>query len=127
MAQDLKEAGQDNPAIGHNAADEARIRLECAQGLRQIKAERRALNEQAQEIRERLRNNNIDVKSLEAAIRILDMKDSNARDVYVDGLRLSFEALGYGEQASMLTVFDKEYGSGEPPVEAPVKATDTPF
>lgn len=85
----------------HNAADRSKVMTECATEMRRIKDSRSELNKQAGDIRQRLRDNGIDVKSWEAALRLADMEDDGARDTYLDGLREAFQALGVGAQAAM--------------------------
>ena len=66
-----------------------------------LQGERKELNEQAGDIRTRLKDSLIHVPSFMAALRIEDMSDDEARDAYLEGLRESFEALGVGGQLSM--------------------------
>lgn len=92
---------EEGNGIEHNSASRKKIMSECAHQMREIKSQRAELNEQASDIRSRLRDNGIDVKSFEAALRLADMEDEGARDVYIDGLREAFAALGIGQQLSM--------------------------
>jgi hypothetical protein len=92
----------------HNVDELKKIRRECAAGMREIIEQRKDLNEQAGDIRERLRDNGIDVKSFMAGLRLVDMEDVAARDNYIDGLRLTFEALGQGEMADMVDELQKQ-------------------
>ena len=88
----------DHPIQSHSLKSRTNIQQECATEMRRIKATRKELNEQAGDIRKRLRDVDINVKAWEAALRISDMEDVEARDAYMDGLRESFEALGVGQQ-----------------------------
>ena len=69
--------------------------------MTRIQADRKVLNEQAGDIRTRLKDSSIHVPSFMAALSIKEMGDDEARDAYLDGLRESFEALGVGAQLSM--------------------------
>lgn len=86
------------PSIEHNSKERAKIISECGTQMKSIMSQRKDLNEEASEIRERLRDNGIDVKSFMAALRLSEMDDTNARDNYLDGLKESFRALGMGGQ-----------------------------
>ena len=66
-----------------------------------LQGERKELNEQAGDIRTRLKDSSIHVPSFMAAMRIKEMGDDEAREAYLEGLRESFEALGVGGQLSM--------------------------
>ena len=52
-------------------------------------------------MRNAVEDSSIDVPSFMAALRIKEMDDDEARNVYLDGLREAFEALGVGAQLSM--------------------------
>jgi uncharacterized protein (UPF0335 family) len=91
----------EKPPATHNAKALDDIRRECAVRMREINSERKDLNEDATAIRERLRDNGIDVKGFMAALRLADMEDVPARDTYLDELRLSMSALGLGQQGDL--------------------------
>ena len=98
----------DHPTQDHNVKSRAVIMTECATEMRRIKTERKELNEQAGDIRKRLRDVDINVKAWEAALRISDMDDVEARDAYMDGLREAFEALGVGQQMDWIAAQEQQ-------------------
>ena len=93
----------DRPTKDHNTKSRNKIITECAVEMTRIQTQRQALNEQAGDIRTRLRDSSIHVSSFMAALSIKEMGDDEARDAYLDGLSEAFEALGIGDQ---LTMFD---------------------
>lgn len=96
-------------AAQHNAGMRKDIMRDCAQSMRRIIAQRKELNEEAGDIRKRLRDCDINVKAWEAALRLSDMDDDEARNSYLDGLREAFEAIGTGQMVSMFS--DEEMGA----------------
>ena len=112
--------GAEGATAGHNAQARSTIMAECAGRMRGIKASRAELNEDASAIRKRLRDNGIDVKSWEAALRMADMGDETARDTYIDGLREAMSALGVGAQGDLFPgsapadAADAEKDAGDP-------------
>lgn len=100
MAKTKQNGTETVPESNMKARNE--IQRECAQRMREIKAERKDLNEDAAAIRERLQEAGINVKAFEAALRLADAEDTAARDDYLDGLRESLEALGVGEQGDFI-------------------------
>lgn len=103
MARKLNQTtpADDGPTKGHNVADRTKVMSECAHRMREIQKQRQSLNEDAGGVRERLKDNGIDVKSFMAALRLADMEDTSARDTYIDGLREAMEVLGVGTQLDM--------------------------
>ena len=91
----------DQPTKDHNVKSRNALITECAAEMTRIQADRKVLNEQAGDIRTRLKDSSIHVSSFMAALQIKAMGDDEARDAYLDGLRESFEALGVGAQLSM--------------------------
>ena len=110
MAKKLKGVDgktDDEAPVEHNSKARKQIIRECADEMRGIKAQRKELSEQASDIRERLRNAGIDVKSFEAALRLVDMDDSEARNVFMDGLSEAWEAIGIGGQLDWIDAAEK--------------------
>lgn len=99
--------GAKGTAAEVDAGERKRIIAECVGGWRDIVKERQALNEQAGEIRERLRNAKIDPKAVLHAVRLAEMEDQAARAGYVDDLHLTFEALGLGEQLDWIKAHER--------------------
>ena len=84
----------------HNVKDLNKLILDCAKEMIEIKSERQGLNERAGEIRKRLRDSGVETKAFEFAVRVSEM-EQESRDNYVDWLKVSFAALGVGEQGSL--------------------------
>lgn len=85
---------------GHNVADLNKLITECAEQMLDIKAQRKELNEQAADVRERLRDAGVQTKPFEFALKLKEM-EREGRNEYLDNLRLSFDALGIGSQHEM--------------------------
>lgn len=92
--------GADSANKQHNVKEINKVIRECATEMTRIKAARQELNEQAGDIRERLRDAGVEVSSFNFALRVRDMEDE-ARANYIDWLRVSFEALGVGAQGML--------------------------
>jgi uncharacterized coiled-coil DUF342 family protein len=90
-------------AAQHNAGMRKDIMRECAESMRGIKAQRSELNEQAGDIRKRLRDCAINVKAWEAMLRLADLDDDTARNDYIDGLREAHDALMPGQTGDLFT------------------------
>lgn len=88
------------PGPQHNMDARKVIIQECASGMREINTERADLNERAGDIRTRLRDAGIDVKSFMVALKLEDMAKDD-RETYLDNLREHMAALGIGEQGSL--------------------------
>lgn len=91
-----------------NSAERAKIIQECAQAMRGIHSQRKDLNEEAGEIRERIKNLGMPVKAWEATLRVVDMDDEAARDAFMDGMRESFQALKPGQSVDFLDHMPKQ-------------------
>lgn len=85
---------------GSNVAGLRSLIAGCAAEMRDIIEERKALNERASEIRERLRDAGVQTAAFDYAMRMQRL-EQEARDAYFDTLRVAFEALGIGEQGSL--------------------------
>lgn len=84
----------------HNVKDLNKLIRECAKEMIAIKEQRKDLNEQAGEIRQRLRDSGVETKAFEFAVRVSEM-EQEAKDNYIDWLKVSFGALGVGQQGSL--------------------------
>lgn len=84
----------------HNVKDLNKLIRECAKEMLEIKDERQDLNERAGEIRKRLRDSGVETKAFEFAVRVSEM-EAEAKGNYIDWLKVSFEALGVGQQGSL--------------------------
>ena len=84
----------------HNVANLNKVIKECAVEMKQINVERGDLNERAGDIRTRLKDAGVQPAAFQFALRIQDM-EQEARDNYLDSLRLNFDALGIGMQGDM--------------------------
>jgi hypothetical protein len=102
MARKKKEQQQqeDGPTIGHNVADLHKLIRNAASEMTQIKKERAALNERAGDIRTKLKESGVQVKAFEFALRLYE-QEPEARNEYLDNLRINFEALSIGAQSEM--------------------------
>ena len=92
----------DDGQASYVARTEERTKIiqESAAGMKAINAERAELNERAGDIRERLRDAGIDVKSFMVALKLEEM-ESDDRATYLDNLREHMAALSIGEQGSL--------------------------
>ena len=102
MANSLKNAAKELGAAGTapetNMDAVHRVIDECAAGFRRITAERKELNEQAGDLRERLRDAGIDPKPFMAALRVADFEDQAARNEYMTAYQITYERLATGGQ-----------------------------
>lgn len=78
--------------------------LDAANRLNQIDKERADLNEDASAIREELRNSGVQIEPFMFARRLWN-QGQEARDEYLDNLRINFSAFGIGGQLDM---FDED-------------------
>lgn len=85
---------------GGNIADTNKLVRECAKAMDEIDEARKDLNEQAGDIRERLRDAGLNVKAFND-IRELMALEEEVRNSYLDARRVYMEALGDGEQGNM--------------------------
>ena len=110
MAESLKANGKDDgPTKGHNVADVNKLIRDCASSFLDIKKQRKELNEEAADIRERLRESGVQTKAFDFAVRVMEM-EAEAQAEYLDNLRVNFEALGIGAQSEMFAAAE---GAGE--------------
>ena len=104
MAKPLKSNGSESEpgtsAADHNVANINNVIRECASKMIQIKKERGGLNERAGDIRERLTKAGVQTKAFDFAIKLQDM-EQEARESYLESLRLNFDALGVGMQGDI--------------------------
>lgn len=90
----------------HNVADLKKLIRDCARDMVEIKRERSELNERAGEIRQRLKDAGVQTAAFDFAVRVQQM-EAEARNDYIDALRINFEALGVGESADMFAPMDE--------------------
>ncbi len=106
MATSLKsnggESAEGTSNAGHNVANISKVIRECAGQMIQIKTERGKLNERAGDIRERLKDAGVQTQAFDLAVRLQDM-EQQARDDYLDSLKLNFAALSIGATLDMFT------------------------
>ena len=93
---------------GHNVADLKKVICECAHEMVEILGERKEINERAGDIRKRLTDAGVQTKAFDFAVKIQQM-EQEARDDYLDSLRINFDALGIGAQSEM---FQEAAGDG---------------
>lgn len=103
MAENLN---TESPAAGHNIGDVTKIIRECAAAMNDIDNKRAELNEEAGDIRTRLKDAGVQTKAFDYARRLYKM-EQEARGSYMDDLRLSMEALGMGEQGDFFQSADE--------------------
>ncbi len=99
----------------HNVANLNKIIKECAVEMSRIKRERGDLNEQAGDIRARLKDAGVQPAAFDFALRVQGM-EQEARDNYLESLRLNFDALGIGLQSDMFWDTDLESDAEQPAV-----------
>jgi len=85
---------------GHDVNDLKKVIRECAKEMAEIKSERSDLNERAGDIRKRLTEAGVQTKAFDFACKVQAM-EQEARDDYLDSLRINFDALGVGAQSEM--------------------------
>jgi uncharacterized protein (UPF0335 family) len=115
MARKLKDdhdPGAEGTRTETDPAARAKVIQGCAEEMRRIQATRAELNEAAGDIRQKLKDCGIDVKSWMAALRIVDMDEDAARDTYLDGFREAYEALAGGGQMDWIDAV-KAGGKGD--------------
>lgn len=97
MATNLNQAANESANRQHNVGDLKKLIRDCATQMQEIDDERKELNERAGEIRQRLKDSGVQVKAFDYARRLLKMEEE-ARNSYIDDLRVNFEALEIGGQ-----------------------------
>ena len=114
MAETQQTNGAESPegtsAADHNVANINKVIRECASEMIQIKKERGELNERAGDIRERLTKAGVQTKAFDFAVKLQDM-EQEARDSYLESLRLNFDALGIGMMGDMFAPMDEGEGA----------------
>lgn len=83
----------DNMKTGDNAEARDGIITECAEGLARIRATRRGLNEEAADIRKRVKDAEISTEAVDRGVRLLE-REEEAREAYLEQEQLVFAALG---------------------------------
>ena len=96
---------------GHNVNDLKKVIRECAKEMAEIKSERSDLNERAGDIRKRLTEAGVQTKAFDFACKVQAM-EQEARDDYLDSLRINFDALGVGAQSEMFQEAASVAGNG---------------
>lgn len=110
MAQKLNaetELGAAGTDPQHNAKARTEIIHECAQQMLQIKKERAELNERAGEVRQRLKDANIQTAAFDYALRVAGMEEA-ARAAYMDSLKECFAGMQIGEQLDFITAMGED-------------------
>lgn len=115
MAQTMT-ATSGGATAGHNSAGLHKVIRECAASMEQIDGQRKALNEEAAEIRERLRDAGIQTKTFDLARRIKSM-EAEGRSDYLDSLRTNFAALLPGGQGELFIDSNVSEGGPDPKAE----------
>jgi uncharacterized protein (UPF0335 family) len=92
-----KQQSAPSPSAGHNSAARDRVQRECDAEMRDIETARAGLNEQAGEIRQRLRDAGVDVKVWMNVRKIKNIEDDTEREAYIDNFKESWKALKVGE------------------------------
>ena len=96
-----KANGEDGPTKGHNVKELKKVIRECAQTMVRIKKERKELNEEAGDVRKRIKEHGIQPDSFDFAVKQLE-REPEARKTYIDDINIAFEALGIGGQVDMI-------------------------
>lgn len=100
MAQTMKPDGA-SPSAKHNVAGIHKVMQQEAAKFFQIKAQRKALNDEAAESRQRLRDHGIQTKVFEHHLRLREL-EPEAQQEWVDQAKLVMDALPIGTQLDML-------------------------
>ena len=93
-------AAQDGPTKGHNVKELHKVIRECAHAMVDIKRRRQELNEEAGDIRKRLKDHGIQTDSFDFAVRQME-REPEARNTYLNDIQVAFEALGIGGQGDL--------------------------
>ena len=97
MAEKLTEKSANKE---HNVADIKKLVRDCASEMNRIDEERKELNEQAGDIRQRLKDAGVQVAAFNFSRR-LDKMEAEARNEYLDSLRINMESMGIGSQGTL--------------------------
>ena len=84
----------------HNVGDLKKLISDCAGEMNDIDDERKGLNERAGEIRKKLKDSGVQIPAFEFARKLHNM-DVDARDEYLDSLRINMEGMGLGGQGTL--------------------------
>lgn len=95
-----KSAKDDTPGTEHNSGNLKELIQQCAREIEGIRDERAELNERARDIRTRVDDAGISKPAFDYACRLYRM-EQEARDSYMDSLKLCFDSLGIGGQGDM--------------------------
>lgn len=105
MAEPAKTNGgnpsPDSAVENHNVGNRRVAIQNAAQEMLAIKAERKALNERAREVRQTLKEMGVQTPAFDYALRVADMEDE-AKAEYLDSLRECFDGLDVGQQLDFL-------------------------
>lgn len=115
MAQTMT-ASSGGATAGHNVAGLHKLIRESAATMEQIDGQRKALNEEAAEVRERLRDAGVQTKTFDLARRIKSM-EAEGRSDYLDSLRTNFAALLPGGQGELFIDANVSEGGPDPKAE----------
>ena len=96
MAKDVKVPAE----TGHNSGDIDKLIQDSAVAMIAIVDQRKQLNDQASEIRKKLREAGVQTRAFEFAVRVHQMEDE-ARGSYVEWLKVGFSALGISQQGTL--------------------------
>lgn len=113
MAEKMKPNGSGGSAgAGHNSEGMKKIICECAGIALSIQEERKRLNEQMGDIRQRLRDAGVQTRAFDFACKVRQM-ESEAQGEYLDSLRINFDALQIGGQGEMFLATVGEAQDGD--------------
>lgn len=102
----------------HNVGDLKKLISDCTREMNGIDDERSELNERAGDIRTKLRDSGIQVEAFNFS-RKLHKMDTEARDEYLDSLRLNMEGMGIGGQGTLFIDEAKPAANGAEASAAP--------
>jgi hypothetical protein len=105
--QEVSDRGESSGNIGaagtdpeHNMKARTQIINECARQMNTIKEKRSALNEEASEIRKRLKDAGIGLEAFDFAQKV-EARSDDDRQAFLDDIREQFRARGLGFQSDM--------------------------
>ena len=93
---------------GHNSDANSEVIADVAARMRAIRRSRKALNEDAAEQRQRLRDAGIEPKAFDLVLRIADLEDEAARQNYMDSFAEAWDTLGTGGQLDWVSIIEGE-------------------
>lgn len=101
MAQRLKAGDEDGEITRtHNATEQKKIIAEAAANIIRLKASRAEIRAAITEERGKIKSLGIKAQDFQVALRYYEL-EAEDRNPAIDNLRLCFEALGIGQQASL--------------------------